>query len=120
MAESVVCPVFVVLWESLSSSAWSLSSSECVQRSAAEWSEESELVSCGSFAEAARCVVRAEVWESLAEELSVSDAWERVVCALDDWRECLSAECPVSWSSSPVCAVACAPVVGCAHCVAEV
>lgn len=116
MAESVVCPVFVCLWESMSAVAWSLSSSECLQRSAAEWSEEELLVSCGSFVESARCVVRAEAWEALAESLSVSEAWERVVVALDDWRECLSAERPVSWSSSPVCSVACAPVVGCAHC----
>lgn len=119
MAESVVCPVFVCLWESLSAVAWSLSVSECLQRSAAEWSEEAESVSCGAFSEAARCVVRAEVWEALAESLSVSDAWERVVCALDDWRECVSAECPVSWSSSSVCSVSCVPVVGC-DCVVEV
>lgn len=91
MEERVVCPcpVFVCLWESLSAAAWSLSSAECLRRSAAEWSEEEALLECGSFVESVRCVVRAEVWEALAESLAVSDAWERVSCAVDDWRACV-------------------------------
>lgn len=94
MAEkkSMCCPVFVCMWEALSAAAWSLSPAECLQRSAAEWSEEEALLECASFVESVRCVVRAEVWESLAEGLSVSDAWERVVCAVDDWRAFVRSE----------------------------
>ena len=114
--EVVMCGVFVVLWEALSAAAWGMSSSEMVQRSAAEWEEAGVLESCGSLAEAERCVVRAEVWESLAEEVSVHDAWERVVCMVEDWREGLPAGSPgcPRVAERERCVVAGAPVVGCA------
>jgi len=86
-----VCPVFVVLWESMSSAAWGLSSSECMLRSESEWSEAIEMEE-EDPAFAARCVVRGEMWEALAEELSVSEAWERVSEQLGEWREFMSRE----------------------------
>ena len=89
--ESVVCPVFVVLWESMSAAAWGLSSSECMRRSESEWSEEIEMEE-EDPAFAARCVVRGEMWEALAEGLSVSEAWERVSEQLGEWREFMSRE----------------------------
>jgi len=85
------CPLFVALWEDMSASAWGRSSEELVQRSAAEWSESSELEETDPAA-AARCVARGEIWEALSEGLSVSDAWERVSVGLGEFREYMSAE----------------------------
>lgn len=85
------CPLFVALWEDMSAAAWGRSSEELVQRSAAEWSEASELEDTDPAA-AARCVARGEIWEALSEGLSVSDAWERVVDGLGEFREFMSSE----------------------------
>ena len=79
---------FVVLWECMSSEAAGLSSEECVQRSAAEWSEESAALSAGSLSEAVRCVVRATLWECLSDPYTgVWEAARSVALAVDDWRE---------------------------------
>ncbi len=77
---------FVVLWELLSSEAAGLSPAECVQRSAAEWSEESAALSAGSLSEAVRCVVRATLWESLSCGYDVWEAARSVALAVEDWR----------------------------------
>ena len=79
---------FVVLWECMSSEAAGLSAAECVQRSAAEWEEESEALSAGSLSEAVRCVVRATMWECLSDSsIGVWEAARSVALAVDDWRE---------------------------------
>ena len=79
---------FVVLWECMSSEAAGLSSEECVQRSAAEWAEESAALSASSLSEAVRCVVRATLWKCLSDQcVGVWEAARSVALAVDDWRE---------------------------------
>jgi hypothetical protein len=78
---------FVVLWELFSAEASGLSPAECVQKSAAEWAEESEALSGGgSLSEALRCVVRATLWECLSYGYSVWEAAQAVEWAVRDWR----------------------------------
>ena len=77
---------FVVLWERMSAEAASLSPSEIVQRSAEEWSEEEACMRAGSVSEALRCVVRAELWESLSFGYDVLEAARSVALAVRDWR----------------------------------
>lgn len=86
-----LCPVFVVLWEAMSSAAWGLSEEACRLRSESEWSEAIEMEE-EDPAFAARCVVRAEMWECLAARRSVSAAWRSVSEELGEWRAFMSRE----------------------------
>ena len=74
-----MCPVFVLLFERFASDCAGLSGSELCQLSAREWDEVAELERVGAFDEALRCVLRAELFESLEFGWSVDEAWDRCV-----------------------------------------
>ena len=88
-----------------------LSSSECVARSAAEWSASEVAAAAGDLVGSLRHVVRAEIYESVALGRSAGEIGDRAAAAADDWAAAGNGRADVElaccWSCGDGCAICC-------------